>query len=417
MENARLESVSGLKKKASVIALLKNRSFFFLWISGGLSSAALTIYILSESWFVVSGLHRQDLLGIVMMLTMIPRVVLMLFGGVLSDRVKKSYILFLSDFTRGLLVSLMAVLIIFHVMTVWYLMVFAFLFGTLDAFFWPASRSLLPSLIDKEHITKANAFIQGTNQLFTMIGPAIAGYAIYMIHFQGTFLFTGLLLLGGSLINLLIKEKKSVKKAQASAIAEIKATWQYAKKVPYILSVMANSIVINFLLVGPINVGLPLIVKNVLKGNAVDLGYLESAIALGMLVGAVFMGSVTYRKKRAVTSLFLLTFLGMMTLLLAFMTSLFVGLILMGVIGVALSISNIISPSLTQKMVDEDYLGKVMSMITTAALGLTPVSFALVSVLLSIGIPISMIIIVSCSTLILYTLIIVAKAKFLWAID
>ncbi len=412
-------SVGKIKTAAgpSVFNLLRNRSFFFLWISGALSSAALTIYLLTESWYVVSGLHRQDLLGIVMMLTMIPRVILMLFGGVVSDRVKKSYILFLSDFIRGLLVTLIAVLIFMSAMNIWYLLLFAFCFGALDAFFWPASRSLLPSLVKKNQITKANSLIQGANQLLTMVGPAIAGFAIHLIHFQGTFLLTGLLLLGGSLINLLIREQENIKRVQKSALAEIKETWVYAKKQPYILNVMTNSIIINFFLVGPITVGLPLLVKNVLKGSAMDLGYMESGIAVGMLIGAIIMGSITYRKKRAVTSLFVIGALALLNASLGWMSSIWFGLIILGIMGILLSISNIISPSLTQEMVEEAYLGRVMSMMSTASIGFTPLSFAAVSVLISVGVPISWIIIVSSLVLALYTFTVVIKAKFLWAID
>lgn len=417
MVEASVGKINKTVTRPSAFSLLKNRSFFFLWISGGLSSAALTIYLLTESWYVVSGLNRQDLLGIVMMLTMIPRVILMLFGGVISDRVKKSYILFLSDFTRGLLVLLIAVLIFLGIMNIWYLLVFAFCFGALDAFFWPASRSLLPSLVNKEQITKANALVQGANQLLTMIGPAIAGFAIHLINYQGTFLLTGVLLLGGSLINLLIKEKDMIRKAHKSALAEIKDTWEYAKKVPYILNVMTNSIIINFFLVGPITVGLPLLVKNVLKGSAMDLGYLESGMAVGMLIGAIIMGTVTFRKKRAVTSLLLIGALALLNGTLGLMPSIWFGLIVLGIMGILLSMSNIISPSLTQEMIEEAYVGKVMSMMSTASIGFTPLSFAAVSILISAGVPISWIIIVSSLVLAVYTFTVVVKAKFLWAID
>nr|WP_255357586.1 MFS transporter [Fictibacillus sp. FJAT-27399] len=107
---------------------------------------------MSETWFVIRALEAPSKLGIIMMLTSIPRVLLMSIGGVLADRMKRSHVIFISNLTRGLLVLGLVLLIMNDSMNLIFLGIFALCFGVLDAFYWPANQSMLPTIVEKEHM-------------------------------------------------------------------------------------------------------------------------------------------------------------------------------------------------------------------------------------------------------------------------
>jgi DHA3 family macrolide efflux protein-like MFS transporter len=90
-----------------------NRRFLILWLGSGLTSLAFSVYLLSESWYVVQKLDRESWLGIVMMMTTIPRVLLMTVGGVLADRVLRSKILSVLNVSRSIMILALVALPLF----------------------------------------------------------------------------------------------------------------------------------------------------------------------------------------------------------------------------------------------------------------------------------------------------------------
>lgn len=412
----KLKSSAQLKGKHSLFA---NHRFVFLWLASAVSSFSLSTYMLSEEWYVVSGLGRPSMLGVVMMLTMIPRVALMFIGGALADHFERRKVLFYSDFIRGILVGGMALLVLGGSLNIWILMVFALLFGTLDAFFWPASRSMIPFIVDQGQLTRANSIIQGTNQFLTIIGPAIAAVLIHWIAYQGVFAVTAFLLLFGSLLNWGIKEegKKEPKAKKTSILTDLKETIAYIRKESYLKTSMAIGIVLNFFISGPISVGLPILVKNVLHGRAIDLSFIEASLSIGMVAGAVLAGVLNIKKKRAVINITLLIFVSLSFAFLSQIGSVWSGMLFSGLSGLGLAASNIVGASLTQAFVDRGQMGRVQSLMAMTSMGLIPLSFAIVSVLLSTGVPIQWLMLVGSGATTLVSIAILARVRLLWAID
>ncbi|MBM6617168.1 MFS transporter [Bacillus suaedaesalsae] len=417
MELSKVKTVQGVMPAESI---LRNKKFLFLWIATAFTGLSLSMYLISETWFVVNRLKQDSWLGIVMMITTIPRILLMAVGGVVADKLSRSQTMFLSNFTRGLLVAGLVVLLLTDVLNVWLLLVFAFFFGVLDAFFWPASNSFIPMIVQKSQITRANSIIQTTSQLTLMIGPALAGFIIKFYSFAGAFGTAAILLIVSSLIMKSMKEE-SIEKGDllnsSNLKADLKEGIRYVKGMPFLLTVMSTSIIVNFLLVGPINIGLPLLVEHTLKGDILDLSYLESSLAIGMFAGAIITGVVNFKKKRAIMSLSLIAILGVLNGLLSQMTFLWYGIAIMVIAGICLAISNIISPSLTQELVEPAMMGRVQSLMATAAMGFTPLSFAFVSALLSFGVTIQVIMLISSLLMTLFVFFVLWRVKIVWTID
>lgn len=101
---------SSLQEK-SVSSLFGNRSFVFLWLSSTTSFLALSTYLFAEQWYIITILEKESALGIVMMMTMIPRVLFMMIGGVWADRFRRSRIMLVSSLVRCLLVLAMILLL------------------------------------------------------------------------------------------------------------------------------------------------------------------------------------------------------------------------------------------------------------------------------------------------------------------
>ena len=405
-------------KEASVF---KNKQFILIWLASTFTGLAFSIYLLTESWYVVQGLNKESMLGIVMMMTTIPRLLLMTIGGVVADRFKRSHILFTVNVTRGLFILGMFFIMLTGDLSIWLLAAFALGFGTLDAFFWPSSNAIVPQLVKKEQLTRANSIMQTSNNFSFILGPAIAGIVLKYWSFEGAFLSSSILLLISSALvirmNVEAVNPVNADHSSSSFVSELKAGFIYVKGFPFLLTIMATSVIVNFFLVGPVTMGLPIIVKNSLSGSALDLSFLESSLAIGMVVGAVLTGILNFKRKRPIISLGVIGFLGILMALLSQISSIWQGVFIISMAGLCLAVSNIIMPTLVQEFVDEKMMGRVQSILATASMGFTPLSYAAVSILLSIGINISSVMLISCVVLTIFIILVLWKVKIMWSID
>ncbi|MGH0516911.1 MFS transporter [Bacillus cereus] len=379
-----------VQPKYTSMSLFKNRAFLFLWLSSTSSFLALSTYLFAEQWYVIRALGQESALGIVMMVTLIPRVLLMTVGGVWADRFKRSKIMLVSSFTRFLLVFVMITLLHLHLLNLWSLLFFALLFGILDAFFSPANQSLLPLLVPKEMLTRSNSFIQTSNQVAMFAGPMIGGWIITVSSFSVLFLFVACFLLITSAFTLCIKEKNSSPSSkQASTRQELLEGFQYVWNMPFLKSILFILMTINVLFFGPLLMGIPLLASEVLHGKAVEVSFLQSSYQGGMLGGALLIGLLNIRKNRGLSILILISLLGIFLSLLGQMYVLWQGILLLVMMGFMSSMINVPLVSIIQENSETDKLGRVMSFVNASSNGLVPLSYAFVSICLTFGTSIS----------------------------
>ncbi|PEE40276.1 MFS transporter [Bacillus pseudomycoides] len=395
--------------KYTSISLLKNRAFLFLWLSSTASFLALSTYLFAEQWYVIRALGQESALGIVMMVTMIPRVLLMTVGGVWADRFKRSKIMVVSSFTRCLLIFIMITLLHLHLLNFWSLLVFALLFGILDSFFSPANQSLLPLLVPKEMLTRSNSFIQTSNQIAMFTGPMIGGWIITVSSFSVLFFSVACFLVISCTFTLCIKEKKlSLSSGQASAKQELLAGFQYVWNMPFLKSILFILMTINVFFFGPLLMGIPLLANEVLHGKAVEVSFLQSSYQGGMLGGALLIGLLNIRKKRGLSILILISFLGISLSFLGQIYVLWQGILLLVMMGFMSSMINVPLVSIIQENSETDKLGRVMGFVSASSNGLVPLSYAFVSICLTFG--------TSISDILLYCGLLITICSFLFII-
>ena len=91
---------------------------------------------------------------------------------------KRTNILTGSLFTRAALMIAVALLLANGSLGLSTLACFAFVYGALDAFFWPARDALLPLVVRPEQLARANSIMLTTNQIGLVLGPVLGGALI-----------------------------------------------------------------------------------------------------------------------------------------------------------------------------------------------------------------------------------------------
>ncbi|WP_238544743.1 MULTISPECIES: hypothetical protein [unclassified Geomicrobium] len=80
--------------------LLRNRTFVLLLFAGFLTIASYSMFITTTTWYVVTDLGSVSQLGIILIAATVPRLIMMVFGGVLADTFKKTTIMFSANVAK-----------------------------------------------------------------------------------------------------------------------------------------------------------------------------------------------------------------------------------------------------------------------------------------------------------------------------
>ena len=163
-------------RSAPLIRPLSDHDFRTFWLGEPLvSSLGDQISLVALTWLALELTGSGVALGLVLTATAIPRAILMLVGGVASDRRSPRSIMIVTNAVRGVVTALLGLLVLTGGLQFWELIVLAGLFGVMDAFFFPAQGTIVPGIVPPERLEAANALAQGTRQLMGLIGPPWAG--------------------------------------------------------------------------------------------------------------------------------------------------------------------------------------------------------------------------------------------------
>jgi MFS family permease len=353
-----------------------------LWLIGGtMSLLGDQFYFVALPWLVLQQTGSAVAMGAIMMAGAIPRALLMLVGGAVSDRISARKIMIATAMARTIFVTMIGVLVWLRVLRTWELYALAVAFGVADAFAVPAQTAYMPSLVKREQLVAASSVSRSTAQMTTIVGPVPAGFVIKTLGVAWAFFVDAIsfLFIIGALWKLPDPSKsQTARKAILPSIVEGIA--YVGKDVP-LRSLMLLATILNFCIAGPVSIGLAYLTKTRFGSPAV-YGIVISAVAAGSLLGALLAGVWKIRQR------------GVMILLVSLALGVCLGSIgLLGkawsiasvllIMGAAAGMVNIHIGAWIMQRIDVAVRGRVASVLMLASFGITPISLAVAGFLVA----------------------------------
>ncbi|MDM7324391.1 MAG: MFS transporter [Thermus sp.] len=160
------------------LALLKDPLYRSYWISLFASQMGTWMQSAAQAWLVLLLTGSAERLGLVVALQFLPSLLFSLPAGVMADRYPKRNLLLFTQGGMMFLALLMAFLVLTEKVGYSHVLLFAFLYGALNAMDLPVRQSFTVELAGRERYPGAialNSFGFNTSRL---IGPALAGVLI-----------------------------------------------------------------------------------------------------------------------------------------------------------------------------------------------------------------------------------------------
>ncbi len=162
----------GLTASASPFAIFRHRNFGLIWTGQLVSTAGSALTSLAATILVYQQTKSALSVGLILMATAAPSLLVGLVAGVFVDRFDRRKIMVAADLIRALLVFLIPVLVPYSV--VW-LYVLVMLSSTVGQFFDPAYESVLPETAPDEELAAANSMMAISAFGSTAVGFALSG--------------------------------------------------------------------------------------------------------------------------------------------------------------------------------------------------------------------------------------------------
>jgi len=364
-------------------SIFANAHFRNLWLGGAISALGDQFYLVALPWLVLQLTGSNLAVGTVLMCAAIPRAVLMLGGGAVSDRIAPRRIMLTTASTRTIFVGAVGVLVWLHAIHLWNLYVLAFAFGVADAFGLPAFQSLLPQLVERDQLPSANAAFQGVFQTATMIGPAPAGLVIKAFGTAWAFLIdaASFLFILVPIYGLPRTQPAPKPRAEGKHFGhDILDGLHYVWRDPAMRGLMARMTGVNLCVAGPIIVGLAALGK-FRFGTPTAFGVLIAAWSGGALVGSIVAGTRKQKTHRGWTMLIADAIVSLAIAAVGLLsTQLSIGIVL-ALAGVVAGYNGVVLISWFQERVEPAFMGRVMSVLMFGWVGLMPVSYPLAGAL------------------------------------
>ncbi|MDT5293949.1 MAG: hypothetical protein QOJ76_829 [Acidobacteriota bacterium] len=384
-------------RRSAAWGTLAGRDFRLLWMGQGVSILGDQFYLVALPWLVLSLTGSSLVLGAVMLTATVPRVAFQLVGGATSDRVSPHKLMLASSVFRALVCGALTALVLAGATRLWHLYLIAAAFGTADAFFSPAFKSFIPSVIEREKLVAGNALLHGTGTMAKFVGPSLAGVLIAFIGLGGAFAAdTASFVFVAACLLLIGRARAAGDAAQAAGggaapkpnlLASIREGLRYTLTEPTLRSLIIIVSAVEFAFAGPFTVGLASLADIKFASGPTAYGAMLSTLGGGLLLGTLMAGAAHNPQRGIKSTIVPLTCLMSVGLaLIGLMPNVVWACVLLALMGVIAGYLQILIAAWLQSMSAPQMLGRVMSVAMLCAYGLTPLSYVLTGALTNIGV-------------------------------
>ena len=222
-------------------------------------------------------------------------ILLLLWGGVISDRFPRAVVLQVSNVASALSQGAIAYLVLTGRAELWMIIVLTAFHGAVSAMSMPAMAGMVPQLVPRESLQQANALLSLTRNGLTVIGPSLGAFIVVTSGPAGPSPSTHSPGPSRRVLLLPVKIPPRAPRAEAtSTMQDLREGWTFFRSVTWLWVVVLGFGALNMIHNGALFTLGPVVAEDTIGRQA--WGFVLSAEAAGLLVMAFVL--LRYRLER-----------------------------------------------------------------------------------------------------------------------
>ncbi len=344
--------------------VVKNESLRRLELAWTASIIGQWAYLVAVSVYAYE-VGGEAAVGLIFLLRLVPAALLAPFTGLLADRYRRELVLLGSLLARAVLIGLAAVGVYLDVSPA---VVYALAIGASIATtpFRPAQAAMTPALAQSpRELTAANAVASTVESLAVFLGPALAGLLLGVTSIGTVFLFNVALVLLSAYFVIRLPESRPQRgrETEASTIAsEVLMGFRTIAREPS-LRLLLGLFTAQTFVAGALAVYIVVIAIDLLELGDAGVGYLNSALGAGAIVGGVLALGLTGARRLSPAFMIGVVLWGAPLILLGIVPTTVAALLLLALIGLGNSFVDVATFTLVQRAVPDHVLARVFGVI------------------------------------------------------
>ena len=340
--------------------LFYNSRFRLVWFVYIFDEAGLLVYFTVHGWLALMLTDSPFWVGATSAMNGMALMLFSLTAGVLADRVDRRIILLIAMTVQASLAFITASLIFTDYIELWHVLLIAFLRGSAGAVKLPSKRAFVMDVVDRRDLLKATAANFVGMGVTGIIIPTSAGMLVQSYDIAWAYILMGVAWSLGPITLLGVRGLKIVKELGSSPLQDFKQGLRYAFSTSTVRNLILMGLLGDFFGWG-VESMLPVMVRDVLHGGPAGVGYMFSAISVGVLLSTLVISNMKEIKNKGVVMVAGYIGFGFFLILFAMSPWLLLSLFLMGLVGVAAGASETTMETLLQTTVPDAMRGRVLS--------------------------------------------------------
>ena len=348
------------KSAPSMFSVFRNRSFTLLWVGQLISSMGSALTALAASILVYRLTGSALSVGLMLIATSSPTIVIGLIAGVFVDRYDRKRIMLTADLLRAILIFLIPFLI---PLSINWLYVIVALTSGIAQFFDSAHASVLPEVASDEELSAANALMAVSAVGSTTLGFAAAGLIASSLNIEWAFYLDALSFFISGLL-ILFTRVPSLPEVENTSIRAIGQNLRAGLKVVGTVPILRSLFIVVapiFLIFGLQNsLLLPFSIRE-LNATEFHFGLQQAAEAIGVAIGSLVMARLADRIREGQWLAISYLSMAVATLIYSLSSVVSIAIFLMGVSGLLNAPSFIGRQLVIQRSTPREMRGRVNS--------------------------------------------------------
>ncbi len=355
--------------------------FFTVWTGQAFSLLGSQLVQFSLVWWLTRSTGSATILATATLMTLLPGILLGPFAGACVDRWDRRLVMMVADGSIALATLGLAVLSAVEALHVWHIYAIMMIRAIGSTFHWPAMQASTSLMVPKKQLSRVAGLNQTLSGALNVAAPPLGALLISLLPLHGVLMID----VGTALLAILpltwVRIPRPERAVTADGQVGCKASlWQdvleglrYMRGWPGLFWVGIVAVLVSLLL-NPAFALVPIFVVRHLGGQALQLGWMESAWGFGIVLGGLILSAWGGFRRRVMTALMGVAGLGLGALL--------VGLTPRGVLWPALvgtflagamyPIANGPVFAIVQAAVAPQMQGRVLTLLNSAAAAAAP---------------------------------------------
>ncbi|WP_188386014.1 MFS transporter [Ornithinibacillus halotolerans] len=338
---------------------MNNSSYRSIWLSNATSELGGALFTACNSILIYQLTGSTTALGLVWLIYYISSFFMQLFIGPYIDRWSRKWTMIYCQLTRMSIISLLVITLFLDSFSLAFIYIVQIIIGVVMPIFAPANQAILPTILEKDQLVKANASLDSVRQVMVIMGPIISGLFADFVAVEWVLVIIAIAFLISAIMLLTVQEDYKRKKIRKPWIQEFREGMQtyFHHRILVWLGVFFGFV--QFGVGVTIVTTLPFITE-VLYQSRTAFGVFLAGFPVGYLIGAFIkqrLGNI-----QGLGILFSSLFIGGCTYLSLGFTpwyTLAVGTEIIA--GIVIAIFNIYNITLIQQVIPNQLMGKVTS--------------------------------------------------------